>query len=370
MSTFDLTPTEEQQMTRDVMQRFAREEMAPRARSADEAAALPDGFLDKTLDLGLNYLPIPTAFGGVGGPRSPVSNVLNLEDLAGGDLSMAVAALAPLAVTHCVMDFGSEDQQRKVAETLLVDRFVPAALAAMEPGIRFDMARLKTTATEQPDGSFLLSGRKSMVAFGPDAELLVVFATVTGRDGRSQGSRGFLIDRQVPGLRFEREDYMGLRPLPLYSLELDAVQVAADTPLGESFDVQRFQDLSRIASAALAVGTCQSLLDYVVPYVNERVAFGEPISHRQSVAFMVADIATELEALRLLVYRAAAQAENGQDFSRMARLAYRQAVKYGRKIGIDGIQLLGGHGFTREYPVELWYRNLQGLAAFEGLLLA
>jgi hypothetical protein len=140
--------------------------------------------------------------------------------------------------------------------------------------------------------------------------------------------------------------------------------------LRDDFDPGRLLSLGKMATAALAVGTCQAVLDYVVPYVNERTAFGEPISNRQAVAFMVADMATELEGLRLMVYRAAAQAERGLDCTRAAFLAHRNAVKYGMKIGTDGVQLLGGHGFTRSHPLEMYYRNLRALATLDGMLLA
>lgn len=362
---FDLTPTDEQQMTRELMRRFARETMAAEARAADEAAALPEGFLAKVVDLGLNFMPIPEALGGVGAGRSPVSNVLNIEDLAGGDMAMAIAALAPLSVINCVMDYGSEAQQEIVSQALATADFTPAAIAMMEPGIGFDARQLKTRAARQGDGSFVLNGSKSMVSFGPDARLLLVFA-----DTGEAGTRAFLVNGGSAGISFEKEDYMGLRPLPLYGMTLNNVVLPATAQLGENFDLRQILSMSKIATAALAVGTSQAVLDYVIPYVNERVAFGEPISNRQAVAFMVADMATELEGMRLLVYRAAAQAEQGIDCTRMAFLAQRSAIKYGMKIGTDGVQLLGGHGFTREHPVEMWYRNLRALATLDGMLLA
>ncbi|MCP5131315.1 MAG: acyl-CoA dehydrogenase family protein [Pseudomonadales bacterium] len=362
---FDLTPTEEQQMTREVIRRFAREEMAVAARPADEAGALPEGFLTRTVDLGLNFMPIPEELGGVGAGRSPVSNVLSIEDLACGDMSMAIAALAPLSVINCVMDFGTDAQKEIVSQTLASADFTAAAIALMEPGIGFDARRLATKAHRQADGSYLIEGAKSMVAFGPQAKLILVFAD-TG-DG---GTRGFLLAGDTAGISFEKEDYMGLRPLPLYAMALDKVVAPASASLRDDFDIRRMVSLGKIATAALAVGTCQAVLDYVIPYVNERVAFGEPISNRQAVAFMVADMATELEGLRLMVYRAAAQAEHGLDCSRIAFLAHRNAIKYGMKTGTDGVQLLGGHGFTREHPVEMWYRNLRALATLDGMLLA
>ncbi len=362
---FDITPTEEQQMMREVVRRFAREEMAAVARRADEAAALPDGFLQKTVDLGLNFMPIPAALGGAGAGRSPVSNVLTMEDLACGDMSMAVAALAPLAVINCIADCGTPAQLEMISQCLATEQFTPAALALMEPGTGLDVAQLRTTAVRQADGSYLLHGVKSMVAFGPEARVLVVFA-----DTQGEGTQGFVVPAGTAGVAFEKEDYMGLRPLPLYAMTLANTMLPASARLGGEFDLTRLLSLSKLAAAALAVGTCQAVLDYVVPYVNERIAFGEPISNRQAVAFMVADMATEIEGLRLLVYRAAAQAEQGLDCTRMAFLAHRNAIKYGMKIGTDGVQLLGGHGFTREYPVEMWYRNLRAVPTLEGMLLA
>lgn len=367
---FDLTLTDDQQMNREVVRRFARGQMTDLARPADEAGQLPEGFLEKTLDLGLSYMPVPEALGGAGGDRGPVSNVLNMEDLSRGDMSMAAAALAPLSVINCVLDWGTEEQKALVAMGLLTPGFTPGALAAMEPGIGFDIHQLKTTANEQADGSYVLNGKKSMVAFGADAAIKVVLAAVISETGEQRGTQGFVLSDNLPGIGFEKEDYMGLRPLPLFAMTLDGVSVPASARLRDDFDPRQFLNLSKIAAAAMAVGTCQAVLDYVVPYVNQRVAFGEPISHRQAVAFMVADMATELEALRLMVYRAASQAEHGIDCTRIAFLAHRQAVKYGMKTGSDGVQLLGGHGFVRANPVEMWYRNLRAISTLDGLLLA
>lgn len=367
---FDLTPTDEQQMTREVVQRFAREEMAVVAREADEAAALPAAFLAKVSDLGFNFMAAPESIGGMGGGRSPVSNVLIAEDLAKGDMAMAIAALSPQSLINCVLDSGTEQQQERVANALLTSEFTPAAMALMEPGIGFDVKQLKTSAQQQADGSYVINGAKSMVAFGTDARVLLVIANTVLHSGEDIGAQAFLVDAGSVGLSFEREDYMGLRPLPLYSLGLNEVCVNESARLAGDFSIDKLHCDSKIAIAALAVGCCQAVLDYVVPYVQERVAFGEPIANRQSVAFMVADMATELEAMRLMVYRAASQAEQGLDYSKMAFLAHRQCIKYAMKIGSDGIQLLGGHGFIREHPVEMWYRNIRALSTLDGLLVA
>lgn len=360
---FDLSLTEEQRLTRDVVSRFAREEMASVARSADEAAELPAGFLDKTLDLGLNYLSVPEVLGGLEAGRCAVSNVLSFEDLAQGDMSMAIAALAPLAVINALLDYGSESQQQMFIPQLLASSFQAASIAHIEPGLGAPVGTFDTRATQSADDSYVLNGLKSMVAFGPECRLIIVVCELAGEPA------AFLVPTDTDGLGFEKEDYMGLRPLPLYRMQLDNVRVSGSSRL-EGFDLQAMYNRGKLAAAALAVGTCQAVLDYVVPYVNERQAFGEPISNRQAVAFMVADMATELEGMRLLAYRAAGLADQGLDYQQAAYLAHRSAVKYGMKIGTDGVQLLGGHGFTREHPVELWYRNLRALPLLDGVLLA
>jgi alkylation response protein AidB-like acyl-CoA dehydrogenase len=162
---------------------------------------------------------------------------------------------------------------------------------------------------------------------------------------------------------------MGLRAASFGTLRLEGVRVGKESLLGGDAAravIADAVDRSRIAWSALAVGTSQAVLDYVVPYTNDRQAFGEPISSKQSVAFMVADIAIELEGMRLLVYRAASRVDAKASFKRESFLARLFAAEKGMQIGSNGIQLLGGHGFIREYPVERWYRHLRGLGMVEG----
>ena len=161
---------------------------------------------------------------------------------------------------------------------------------------------------------------------------------------------------------------MGLKGIPFSKINLSNCKINASQKLGGhnySIDFKSLVDSSRIGMSALALGVCQAVLDYVVPYTNERVAFDEPISNRQSVAFMIADMAIETEALRLMVYKSAALKDLNVDFHKQASLTHRFASHHGMKIGTDGVQLLGGHGFTHEHPVELWYRNLRAVGIFE-----
>ena len=361
---FDLNLTDEQQLMRDTARRFAQTELRPIARKADESAAAPSGIYEKTLELGFNAVQIPEALGGFGAPRSPISNALLAEDLAWGDMSLAIGALSALSFINTVLDQGTEAQQASLLARFTEDGFHPAAIALTEPGARFDARRLKTKAARRGAG-YVLLGEKTLVPFANEAEQLLVIAELEG-----QGAAAFAVDPKQAGVTVTPESYMGLRPLSLGRVKLDNVEVAADKKLGgdKAFDLDRLLNLTRIGSASLAVGVCQAILDYCKEYCNERIAFGEPISNRQSVAFMIADMAIELDGLRLLAYRAASRAEQGLPFRREAHLAQLQAAEKAMKIGTDGVQLLGGHGFIREHMVELWYRNLRAVALLEGCL--
>jgi alkylation response protein AidB-like acyl-CoA dehydrogenase len=359
---FDLTLTDEQRMTRESIQRFAGAEMTPGARAADEAGATPADFFEKTLELGLALMPIPEALGGAGMPRSPVSNALTAEDLARGDLPMALGSLTPAAVVNTLMDQGNAAQQERYLPRFCGESFYPATIAFMEPRAIFEPGDLQTTASREGDG-FVINGSKTMVPLGLDAELVLVVAVLDGSPA------AFIVEGEPDGLTRSEEHHMGLRTLQLATLEFDGVQVDADALLGDGgFDLQRFVDLSRIGICALAVGTCQAVLDYVTEYCNDRVAFGEPITHRQSVAFMIADIAIELDAMRLMTWRAAAAAERGEDFHEQAYLAKLFCAEHAMEIGTNGVQLLGGHGFCRDHPVEMWYRNLRAIGILDGAL--
>lgn len=360
---FDLTPTDEQALMRETVRKFAASEMRAVSRAADEAGAAPANFYAKTAELGFTMVAIPEALGGIGATRSPIGNALIAEDLAQGDMSLAIGALAPLSFVNTVLDQGSTTQQKVWLPGFADAGFRPATTALMEPGPHFDPGTLKTSARKDGDG-WLLSGEKCMVPRGASAEWMLVIAALEG-----EGPAAFVVEKGTRGVSAKPEAYMGLRPLELSRVRFDAVHLPRAARLGDGekrFDLQRFVDLSRIGIAALSVGVGQAILEYVKDYCNERVAFGEPITHRQAVAFMIANIAIELDGMRLMVWRAASRAEQGLDFHREAYLARIQCARHGMKIGTDGVQLLGGHGFIREHMVELWYRNIRAAGILEG----
>jgi alkylation response protein AidB-like acyl-CoA dehydrogenase len=367
---FDLTPTEDQVMMRDSMRRFADEALRPAARGADDAASPPDAILQAGHSLGLAGLSIPEELGGVATERSSVTHALIAEELARGDMGLAAAILSPLAAVQAIVEWGTGAQQAQYLPPFLGDKFVPAALAVLEPRPLFDPMRLRTGAVRSGKGGWKLFGEKALVPLASMAQLFVVAAEVRGL-----GARLFVVERSAAGLTVEDEPSMGLRGAGLGRLKFEGASVPEDAMLGEvsgdgAAQMGALVDRARVAWGAMAVGTGQAVLDYVIPYTNERKAFGEPISNRQGVAFPVADIAIELEGMRLLVQRAASRIDRGVPAAREAALARLQCASKGVKIGSDGVQLLGGHGFIKEHPVERWYRDLRAIGVLEGALLA
>lgn len=361
---FDLTPTEDEQMLLEVVRELADEVLRPAATAADEACAPPAEVVAAAQDVGLPGLGVPEAVGGIMEERSAMAGTLVAEALAKGDMGLAVAALAPGAVATAIGLWGTEAQQQTYLPAFTGDDVPVAALTLAEPTVLFDPFALATTALRDGDG-FVLDGLKSAVVRGADAELFVVGAMLDGSPAL------FLVEAGTPGLLVEADPSMGVRAAGLSRLHLDGVRVGPDALLGDT-DGTAYTEcvrLSRLAWCGLAVGTAQAVLDYVSDYVNGREAFGEPISHRQSVAFMVADIAIELQAMRLVTWKAASRAARGQDFAREVGLARQLCTEKGMKIGLDGVQLLGGHGFVKEHPVERWYRDLRAVGVMEGVVL-
>jgi alkylation response protein AidB-like acyl-CoA dehydrogenase len=362
---FDLEPTEDQQMIVGVIKEFAAEVLRPGAADAEALTDTPKEVLAQTADFGLTLLNIPESLGGLSQDRSAVTGVLVAEALAEGDMGQAVACLAPAAVATAISLWGSDAQQQTYLPAFAGDDVPASALAVAEPRPLFDPFELQTTAVRNDEG-FVLNGVKSAVVRGSEAELFVVAVDVEG-----SGPALVLLESSTEGVSIEADPSMGLRAAGLSRLILTDVQVPVDAILGDggADDYRECIRLSRLAWAGLALGTARAVLDYVSQYVTTRSAFGEPISHRQSVAFMVANIAIELEGMRLVTLKAASRAEQGLDFAREVALARRLTGEYGMKIGTDGVQLLGGHGFVKEHPVERWYRDLRAIGVMEGAVL-
>ena len=361
---FDITPTDEQGMLVDAVRAFALKHVRSAAMAADTACATPSEVLGTAIELGLTALGVPEAHGGVLEHRSTVTAALVAEALAEGDMGIALACLAPAGVGTALGLWGDAEQQAAYLPSFAGDSPPAAAIAITEPRVIGDPFALQTRARRTSAGDFILDGAKALVPRAAEAELLVVAAELDGRPSL------FLVESNRPNLSATADPGMGLRAAATGRLTLAGTRIPADALLGES-DPQVYAELvalGRLGWCALAVGTAQAVLDYTSDYVNQRTAFGEPVSNRQSVAFMVANMATEIEGLRLATYRGASLAETGRDFTRAAALARALAAEHAMRIGSDGVQLLGGHGYTKEHPVERWYRDLVAAGMMEGAL--
>lgn len=361
---FDLNITDEQRMIRDSVRDFATEVLREEAENADAAQRTSDTVIAQASELGLNLFAVPEALEGAATERSPVTSMLVAEDLAYGDMGQALAILAPMSVANALTHWGSAQQQSTYLDSFAGENPPKATIALCEPRPLFDPMELATTARREGD-DYVLKGEKSLVPLAEDAELFLVAAST------ADGPGVFIIEKGTPRLYVGGESPMGLRAAAPRTLKLDSVRVPAVNRLGErDFDYRAFVDLGTLAWCAMAIGTSQAVMDYAVPYCNERKAFGDPISYRQSVAFMIADMAIELDAMRMLTYRAVSRAEQGRSFQREAHLARTLVKEKAMTIGTNGVQLLGGHGYTHEYPMERWYRDLRAIGvAFGGLHL-
>jgi len=356
-------PTEEQAVARDTMRRFASDVLFPKARECDEAAAVSNSLLAQAWELGLIATQIPEAYGGFGAARSPTTNAIVLEELAYGDATLAIAATAPSLFAYAVLDQGSEEQKQTYLPLFCGDTYHAAALAAVEPSPCFDALKPATRARRKERG-FVLSGTKCFVAMGDRASHFLVVARA------DDGLGAFIVGRDAPGLKIsEPEKNLGLRALPTVTLQLEGVEVSDGDRLGGSqrADVGRFLNHTRVAAAAIMTGLSRAVLDYCIPYAKERVAFDEPIARKQSIAFRLADMHIEIECSRWLVWKAASQLDGGLDATKAAHFARAYAAEKSMWIADNGVQVLGGHGFIREHPAEMWYRNARTLGVLEGI---
>lgn len=365
---FDLTPDDDQRLILETVREFAAEVVRPAAADADTAAAPPADLLTRAAELGITSINVPENLDGAAAGRSAVTNALVYEALSHGDLGLALPIIAPSGVAIALTNWGTDEQQKTYLPAYAGENVPASSVAVAEPRALFDPFALHTTAVRAP-GGYVLDGVKSLVPVAGSSELFVVAAELDGRPAL------FIVEASASGVTTTSDPSMGLRGAAIGRLHLDRVSVPASALLGSDDPTERRQQYAeairsaRLGWSALAVGTCQAVLDYVIPYVNEREAFGEPISNRQAVAFMVADIATELEGMRLVTWRGAARVDQGMSYAREAALARKLATDKGMRIGLDGVQLLGGHGFVKEHPVERWYRNLRAVGVAEGVAL-
>jgi alkylation response protein AidB-like acyl-CoA dehydrogenase len=359
------TPSDEQNLIIETVRRYAAERLRPASHDADERRETPAGLIAKGWELGLLPSAIPEQYGGFGEEHSALTGVLAAEELAYGDLPMALYLLTPnlfaLPLLHC----GSEEQKQTWLPRVIEGDFAPYTAALIEPRWSFDPYALETTA-ELQDGEYVLNGRKSYVPLAADAQAILVYA----REG--DRTQAFIVPHGADGLQvLEREQHMGIRALPTYELRLEGLRVPAGARLGgeAGCDVELLLSYSRVALAGLSVGLARAAYEYALGYAKEREAFGRPIAQNQSIAFMLAEMAIEIEAARALAWEAAWALDKGQGAVRQAALAKHYADEAVLLVADRAVQILGGHGYIREHPVERWLRDGRGFTTFLGLAM-
>ncbi len=302
---------------------------------------------------------IPEQYGGHG-QASAVTGTVVAEAMAEGDLSIALHALSPRLVIDPVLHLGTDEQKREILPTYCGERFVAGSAAVVEPRWDFAFTRIQTRARK--DGAqWVLSGEKCLVPLAPQAPWIVVYAR---DDNDTTGA--FLVKQGTPGLEIaDREKNMGLRALETFEIKLADCRVPAECRLGD--DALQMLRRARVAQSAMAVGVAKASLEYAIAYAKEREAFGVKIAQKQAIAFMLAEMAIEVDASRLLNWEAAWRLDQNLDCAREVAMAHRYAAEACMMVTDNGIQVLGGHGFIRDHPVELWARNGRGFAIFEGL---
>lgn len=363
---YSFEPNEEQHMLVDAVGRYALNDLRPTAHDNEEDHVLPKKLINKGWELGLLQASVPESYGGFG-DRSAVTGALAIEELAFGDLAAALAVMTPSLFATPILLAGSEEQKQEYLPKIIAGDWSPFTAAMIEFSFDFDPNALRTIA-KADGGEYILDGEKVFVPFAKDAEAMIVYANLGGR------TQGFIVPINTTGLIVsdEREKLMGLNALPMYRVKLDNVRIPASNRLGGAFghDFEMILASMRIASASTAIGVARASFEYAKQYAKERDAFGVKIAQKQAIAFMLAEMITEIEAMRLLVWEAAWKLDNQKEgFCADAYLAFTGAADMAMMVTDRGVQIYGGHGYIRENPVELLMRNARGSAMTLGLAI-
>lgn len=360
----DFRPDEEQKMLTETVARFARERVRKVYREAEEDGEVPEQLARAGWEIGLLPTAMPEAYGGFG-DYSAVTGALALEEFAWGDLAVTFHVMTPNLLAIPVLLCGAEEQKAEYLP-LFTHETPPKVTAALtEPVVQSNPWKLRTTAVRDGD-DYVLDGRKTIVPLADEAEIILVYAA---EDGHTQA---FLVPAGADGLTIDaRDKLMGVRALSTNLVTLSDVRVPAANKLGgdAGIDFGLILNHSRVALSAAAVGVARAGFEYARDYAKQRVQFGEPIAHRQSIAFMLADMATEIDEARLLVWEVAWMLDQGRDATRDATIMKQQVDRVVMQVADRAVQVLGGYGYIREYPVELWLRNARGFTSFDGLAI-
>ena len=358
--------TDEQLVLQETARRFAVEEVAPVAAQYDQSGEFPRALIQKAWELGLSSTAIPPEYGGVGLPS--VDTCILTEEVAWGCSGIGTSIMCNDLGLMPIIIAGSDEQKRKWL-TPCTDEFTLISFCLSEPEAGSDVAGLQLQAEKDGD-SYRLSGTKCWITNGGEANLYTVFATLD-RSSRHKGICAFVVPADTPGISLgKKEDKMGQRASDTRVIHFDGVRVPASQRLGaegEGFKIaMRTLDRTRPPIAALATGIARRALEESVQYARERKAFGQPIGAFQAVQFMLADMAKEIEASRLLTMQSAWMIDQGLRASKHSSIAKCFATDAAMRISTDAVQIFGGNGYSKEYPVEKLMRDAKLMQIYEG----
>jgi alkylation response protein AidB-like acyl-CoA dehydrogenase len=354
-------PTDEQLAAREVLEALSRDVLRPTARDNDREGRICAKALSALENTGL----IEAALFEDGEARpSYVSGAIALEAIAYADASLAVAIAAPLGFARAVMQHGSAAQRERLVSNWSRPGFKSAAVLIQEPGFFFDVTKPKTRVRREGQ-RLILSGAK---AYAPRAVACSDFLVVAADES---GVGAYLVAADAPGVVIREPDgTLGLKSAGLADVRFDNVALGEGARLGSDadVDVRVLIAAARTAASAIMTGVCGAVLDYLTPYLRQRVAHGSALAQKQSVAFRLADMTIDIPSMRWMTWRAAAGLDASGEATRNARLAHIHCVEQALWITDEGVQLMGGHGYMRDHPVERWYRDVRTLSQIEGMV--
>jgi len=359
--------SEEHEMMRKMVREFALNEIAPTAAERDEEEKWDMEIWRKMADLGLTGIPWPEQYGGAGADY--LSYVLAVEELSRVDASAGVTLSA-----HCslagwpVYTFGTEEQKQKYLRGMAEGKWM-GAYCLTEPGSGSDASAMKTTAVLKGD-EWILNGSKIFITNGSHADVFIVFAQ-TNPELKHKGIAAFIVEKDFPGFSVgKKEKKLGIRSSSTTEVIFEDCRVPKENLLGqvgEGFKIAMMTlDGGRNGIAAQAVGIAQGALDHALAYAKERVQFGQPIAKLQAIQFKLADMATKVEAARLLTYQAAWREDQGVSYGLQSAMSKLFAGDTAMEVTIEAVQIFGGYGYTREYPVERFMRDAKITQIYEG----
>ncbi len=358
--------SEEEELFRQTVREFAEGEIGPHVHEMDDQARMRPDLLEKFFELGLMGIEVPEQYGGAGGTIFLAT--IAIEEMARVDASSAIYVdVHNTLVNNALLRWGTEEQKARYFPRLTTDMI--GAFALSEPASGSDAFALETRATQDGD-AWLLTGRKFWITSGAEAGLFIVFANIDPAKGY-KGITAFLVEREFPGFSIgKREKKLGIRASSTVELILEECRVPAANvlgPVGQGYKISiETLNEGRIGIGAQMIGIAQGALDAATRYIKERRQFGKAIADFQGVQFQVAQMATELEAARLMVYNAARLKDAGLPFTREAAMAKLFSSEAANRIAGQALELFGGYGYSQEYPAEKYYRDAKIGVIYEG----